>query len=93
MAQTYYIVKIALDNFRFALMKNALSKIGFAPELKILWLVRPSDIIKCSRSSAKGDGTAGGGGESGSTDRRDRRHGKRGGSAPAFERVEKRGAD
>lgn len=46
MAQRYYIVKVALDNFRFALMKNALAKIGFAPELKNLWLVRPSDIMK-----------------------------------------------
>lgn len=46
MAQRFYIVKIALDNFRFTLMKGALAKIGFAPEFKNLWLVRPSDVMK-----------------------------------------------
>lgn len=46
MAQKYTIVKIALDNFRFALMRDALSKIGFTPEDKNLYLVRPSDIYK-----------------------------------------------
>lgn len=46
MARKYYIVKVALDNYRYALMKNALLKIGFSPELKNLWLVRPSDIMK-----------------------------------------------
>lgn len=46
MMQNYYIIKVALDNFRFALMKNALAKIGFTAEAKNLWLVRPSDIMK-----------------------------------------------
>lgn len=46
MAQRFYIVKIALDNFRFTLMKGELAKIGFAPEFKNLWLVRPSDVMK-----------------------------------------------
>lgn len=46
MAETYYITKVALDNFRFALMRSALSKIGFDLELKNLYLVRPSDIMK-----------------------------------------------
>jgi phage terminase large subunit-like protein len=43
----YNLKKIALDNFRFALMKNALEKIGFDPkERKNVYLVRPSDIMK-----------------------------------------------
>lgn len=45
-ALTYCITKVALDNFRFALMRDALLKIGFAPEFKNLYLVRPSDIMK-----------------------------------------------
>lgn len=44
--QKYYIVKLAMDNNRFDLMKRAMRKIGFAPEYKNLWLVRPSDIYK-----------------------------------------------
>ncbi|WNX85246.1 terminase large subunit [Agathobaculum sp. NTUH-O15-33] len=44
--QKYYIVKIAMDNNRFDLMKRAMRKVGFAPEYKNLWLVRPSDIYK-----------------------------------------------
>ena len=46
MMQKYYIVKVAIDNFRYTLLKNALSKIGFSPEYKNLYLVRPSDIMK-----------------------------------------------
>ena len=43
----YHIKKVALDNFRFALMKDALEKIGFDPkERKNLYLTRPSDIMK-----------------------------------------------
>jgi len=43
----YNIKKIALDNFRYALMKEALDEIGFdAKERKNLVLVRPSDIMK-----------------------------------------------
>ena len=46
-AQIYNIKKIALDNFRYALMKDALEKIGFdAKERKNVYLVRPSDIMK-----------------------------------------------
>lgn len=45
-ARDHCIVGLALDNFRFALMKKALLKIGFSPEAKNLHLVRPSDIYK-----------------------------------------------
>ncbi len=45
--QKYNIKKIALDNYRYALMRDALEKIGFDPkERKNLYLVRPSDIMK-----------------------------------------------
>lgn len=47
MGQKYNIKKIALDSFRYALMKSALEKIGFDPkERKNVYLVRPSDIMK-----------------------------------------------
>ncbi len=46
-ATKYNIVKIALDNFRYALLADALKKIGFdAAERKNVKLVRPSDIMK-----------------------------------------------
>ena len=45
-ARRYVVAGIALDNFRFALMKRALLNIGFSPEAKNLYLVRPSDIMK-----------------------------------------------
>ena len=46
-AQKHNIKKIALDNYRHALMKDALEKIGFdAKERKNVYLVRPSDIMK-----------------------------------------------
>jgi phage terminase large subunit-like protein len=46
-AQKHNIKKIALDNFRYALMKDALESIGFDPkERKNVYLVRPSDIMK-----------------------------------------------
>ncbi len=46
-AQKHSIKKIALDNFRYALMKDALEKIGFDPkDRKNLYLIRPSDIMK-----------------------------------------------
>jgi phage terminase large subunit-like protein len=47
MARSYNIKKIAMDNYRYALMKDALNRIGFDPkERKNLYLVRPSDIMK-----------------------------------------------
>jgi len=47
MAQKYNIKKIAIDNYRYALMKDALEKIGFDPkERKNLYLVKPTDIMR-----------------------------------------------
>jgi phage terminase large subunit-like protein len=47
MGQKYIIKKIAIDSFRYALMKDSLEKIGFDPkERKNLYLVRPSDIMR-----------------------------------------------
>ena len=46
-AQNHNVKKIGLDNFRYALMKDALSRIGFdAKERKNIYLIRPSDIMK-----------------------------------------------
>lgn len=45
-AQKYCVLKIALDNFRYALLKESLEKIGFTPERKTLHMVRPSDIMR-----------------------------------------------
>jgi phage terminase large subunit-like protein len=46
-ATKYNILKIAVDNFRYALLANSLKKIGFdAIEHKNIKLVRPSDIMK-----------------------------------------------
>ena len=48
-AEQYNLVKIALDNFRYALIASSLRKIGFdAKENKNVKLVRPSDIMKVS---------------------------------------------
>ena len=45
--QRFAIRKIALDNFRYALLKRALEGIGFdAAERKNIQLIRPSDIMK-----------------------------------------------
>lgn len=47
MGQIYNILKIAIDNFRYALLNAALKKIGFdAFERKNIYLVHPSDIMK-----------------------------------------------
>lgn len=46
-AQKYNIQKLALDNFRYALLSEALKRVGFdAKERKNVYLVRPSDIMK-----------------------------------------------
>lgn len=46
-SQRYNIVKVALDGFRFALMRTALEKIGFsASSYKNVWMVRPPDVMK-----------------------------------------------
>lgn len=43
----YNIEKIAVDNYRYTLLSDALKKIGFdAKEHKNIYLVRPSDIMK-----------------------------------------------
>ena len=45
--QRYVIRKVALDNFRYALMRRALDGIGFdAAVRKNVYLVRPSDIMR-----------------------------------------------
>jgi len=47
MGQKYLIKKVAIDNYRYPLMRRALENIGFDPkERKNLYLVRPSDIMK-----------------------------------------------
>lgn len=42
----YYVKAVALDNYRFALMREYLEVIGFSIENKNIILVRPSDIMK-----------------------------------------------
>lgn len=47
MGQRYRIRKLALDNYRFALMAKALRAVGFDPyDRKNVKLVRPSDLMK-----------------------------------------------
>lgn len=47
MGQRYNIVKLALDNYRYALLANYLRQIGFdAKDWKNVKLVQPSDIMK-----------------------------------------------
>jgi len=49
MGQTYNILKIAIDNYRYSLLNSAFKKIGFdAFEKKNIKLVRPSDIMKAA---------------------------------------------
>lgn len=46
-AKFYNLEKLSLDNFRLAVVANALNKIGFdSKEKKNIKLIRPSDIIK-----------------------------------------------
>lgn len=46
-AEEHYIKTVALDSFRFALIRKALRSIGFDPKLYgNVYLVRPSDIMK-----------------------------------------------
>lgn len=50
MQQKYHIEKIALDNNKYALVKEELAKIGFdAKEHKNVVLVRPNDIYKVQK--------------------------------------------
>lgn len=46
MAKQYLIESIAVDNFRYALLRDSLKKIGFTPENKKVKLVRPSDLMR-----------------------------------------------
>lgn len=48
MAKNYIIEAVALDSFRYALMKDALKEIGFTPEKKNVKLVRLTDIMKAA---------------------------------------------
>lgn len=46
-AQKYNLIKLALDNYRYALLSNSLRKVGFsAADYKNVKLVRPSDIMQ-----------------------------------------------
>jgi len=46
-AQKFNLVKLALDNYRYALLSKSLKRIGFdATDYKNVKLVRPSDIMK-----------------------------------------------
>jgi Phage terminase-like protein, large subunit len=44
--QKYDVKAIAMDGYRYQLLKNELEELGFTPERKNLYLVRPSDIMK-----------------------------------------------
>ena len=47
LGKKYGVLKIGLDNFRYALMKDALQGIGFdAKDNKNVYLLRPSDIMR-----------------------------------------------
>lgn len=45
-AHKYRILCICIDSYRFALLRDNLEKIGFSPDRKNIYLVRPSDIMK-----------------------------------------------
>jgi len=45
-ARNYNIIKIALDDFRYALLAKALNNLGFSYENKNIKLIRLSDIMK-----------------------------------------------
>nr|WP_246208712.1 terminase TerL endonuclease subunit [Anaerotalea alkaliphila] len=46
-SRDYHIVKLGIDNYRYALMANSLKRIGFDyKEMKNIKLVRPSDIMQ-----------------------------------------------
>lgn len=45
-AQRYKVEQVAIDSYRFTLMADALSKVGFSPQRKNLILVKQTDILK-----------------------------------------------
>lgn len=46
MGRKYNIVKVAIDSYRYSLLSDALSKIGFGKEFGNLIMVRQTDIIR-----------------------------------------------
>ena len=46
MGRLYMIEMVAIDNYRYTLLSDALSKVGFSRERKNLTLVKQTDIIK-----------------------------------------------
>lgn len=46
--KSYIIECVAIDNFRYALMTDALKKIGFSDDKKNVKLVRPTDLMKAA---------------------------------------------
>lgn len=45
-AQRYKVEQVAIDSYRYTLMADALSKVGFSPQRKNLILVKQTDILK-----------------------------------------------
>ena len=45
-AQRYEVEQVAIDSYRYTLMADALSKVGFSPQRKNLILVKQTDILK-----------------------------------------------
>lgn len=45
-AQKYKVEQVAIDSYRYTLMADALSKVGFSPQRKNLILVKQTDILK-----------------------------------------------
>ena len=48
MGRLYIVEAVAIDNFRYALMTDALREIGFTVEKKNVKLIRPSDLMKAA---------------------------------------------
>lgn len=45
-AQRYKVEQVAIDSYRYTLMADALSKVGFSPQRKNMILVKQTDILK-----------------------------------------------
>ena len=45
-AKRYKVEKVAIDSYRYTLMADALSRVGFSPQRKNLILVKQTDILK-----------------------------------------------
>lgn len=46
MKEIYDIRMVAMDSYRFTLLKKSLERVGFSVEDKSIYLIRPSDIMK-----------------------------------------------